>query len=689
MKEIRLAKTAGFCFGVGRAIKIVNDLLDKGENVCTLGPIIHNTQVVEELSKRGVKIVDTPKDVDSGATLVIRAHGVPIDIMDEIKALNINYSDATCPFVLKIHKIVRENSKQGKIVFIAGNKDHPEVKGILGNCLSQAYVFNNEKELIEIVNNNKKLANSNIIVVSQTTFSIDEWKKCLQIIKKDCTNATIFDTICNATFDRQSEAKKLACQSDLMIVVGDKNSSNTVKLKNICSKYTETYLIEQANELNLQKIQNASKIGVTAGASTPANIIEEVLKTMEKVLNTNGSNNEENLNFEQMLEESLKSLNTDDRVKGVVVSVAPNEVGVDVGRKQAGFIPASELSYDPDVKPSDVVKVGDELELLIMKTNDQEGTIMLSKKRLDAYKIWDKFEKGMQDGTIFTGKVKKVINGGVIAMTNGTRVFIPASLTGQPRSETLDDLLNKEINFKIIEVNKSRRRAVGSVRAVQKEEREKLVEKFWETAEVGKKYKGKVRSITNYGVFVDLGGIDGMIHISELSWKKIKHPSDVVKIGDELEVYIKNMDREKGKVALGYKKDEDNPWVIFNQKYKVGDIVAVKIVNLKQFGAFANIIDGLDGLIHVSQITDEKGVKPLETIKVGQEVKVKIISINNEQKHISLSMKAVLEDENKKAEDVKQDDKPLDESKEAKQENNESLNDIKEDKKESNEPSAE
>lgn len=654
MEEIKLAKTAGFCFGVGRAIKIVNDLLEKGKNVCTLGPIIHNTQMVDELSKRGVRTVDSPKDANDGETLVIRAHGVPIDIMDQIKSLKIDYNDATCPFVLKIHKIVKENSKRGKFVLIAGDKNHPEVKGIYGNCLSKAYIFGSAEELIQITNNNKNLVNSDIIVVSQTTFSIDEWKKCLQILKKDYTNATIFDTICNATFDRQSEAQKLAKQSDLMIVVGGRHSSNTVKLKNICSKYTKTYLIEHQNELDLQEIKNAKKIGVTAGASTPASIIKEVIKTMNEVLNDKQSNNEENLNFEQMLEESLKSLNTDDRVKGVVVSVAPNEVCVDVGRKQAGFIPASELSYDPDVKPSDVVKVGDELELLIMKTNDQEGTIMLSKKRLDAYKVWDDFEKGMENGTIFKGKVKKVINGGVIATSNGARVFIPASLTGQNRNETLNDLLDKEISFKIIEVNKSRRRAVGSVKAVQREEREKLVEKFWENAEVGKKYKGKVRSITNYGVFVDLGGIDGMIHISELSWKKIKHPSEIVKVGDELEVYIKNMDRENGKVALGYKKDEDNPWEIFKKNYKVNDIIDVKIVNIKEFGAFANIIDGLDGLIHVSQISNKRGVKPANVLKVGQTVKAKIISINDEQKHVSLSMKAVIADEDKQPADNNQ-----------------------------------
>lgn len=654
MEEIKLAKTAGFCFGVGRAIKIVNDLLEKGKKVCTLGPIIHNTQMVDELSERGVRTVDSPKDVNDGETLVIRAHGVPIDIMDQIKSLKIDYNDATCPFVLKIHKIVKENSKRGKLVLIAGDKNHPEVKGIYGNCLSKAYIFGSAEELIQITNNNKNLVNSDIIVVSQTTFSIDEWKKCLQILKKDYTNATIFDTICNATFDRQSEAQKLAKQSDLMIVVGGRHSSNTVKLKNICSKYTKTYLIEHQNELDLQEIKNAKKIGVTAGASTPASIIKEVIKTMNEVLNDKQSNNEENFNFEQMLEESLKSLNTDDRVKGVVVSVAPNEVCVDVGRKQAGFIPASELSYDPDVKPSDVVKVGDELELLIMKTNDQEGTIMLSKKRLDAYKIWDDFEKGIESGTTFKGKVKKVINGGVIATSNGARVFIPASLTGQNRNETLNDLLDKEISFKIIEVNKSRRRAVGSVKAVQREEREKLVEKFWENAEVGKKYKGKVRSITNYGVFVDLGGIDGMIHISELSWKKIKHPSEVVKVGDELEVYIKNMDRENGKVALGYKKDEDNPWEIFKKNYKVNDIIDVKIVNIKEFGAFANIIDGLDGLIHVSQISNKRGVKPANVLKVGQTVKVKIISINDEQKHVSLSMKAVIEDEDKQQVDNNQ-----------------------------------
>ena len=487
--------------------------------------------------------------------------------------------------------------------------------------------------------------NMDTIIVAQTTFSVEEWQNCLNFLKKVCTNATIFDTICNATSDRQKEAEKLSKSSDLMIVIGGRHSSNTVKLKDICEKNCKTFLIETADELPLNALKEASCIGVTAGASTPAIIIKEVLKTMSDVLNSNEVNEEDNNeNFEEMLEESLKNLNTDDKVHGVVVGISPNEVYVDVGRKQAGFIPANELSSDPNAKIEDLVKVGDEMDLLIMRVNDQEGTIMLSKKRLDAIKGWEKIVEANEKGEKVKGTVLNVVRGGLIAVTNdGLRVFIPASQATDNRNEPLENLLKKEVEFKIIEVNKSRRRAVASIRAVLKDKKNELTQKFWETAEVGAHYKGTVRSLTSYGAFVDIGGIDGMIHISELSWSRIKHPSDVVKVGDIVDVYIKDLDKEHNKISLGYKREEDNPWVILKRDYPVGTIIDTEIVGLTSFGAFAKILPGIDGLIHISQIADKRVEKPQDELKIGQKVKAVITDIDFDKKRISLSMRKLLE----------------------------------------------
>lgn len=643
--NIIVADTAGFCFGVNRAVNMVNKLLAAGKKVYTLGPIIHNKQMVDELASQGVEIAEKPEDVTNGATLVIRSHGVPLDVIDRINLLKLDYANATCPFVSKIHKIVNEASKKGKRVLIAGDGNHPEVEGIRGNCISESYVFKNLDELKKLVKSNNFDNNMDTIIVAQTTFSVEEWQNCLNFLKKVCTNATIFDTICNATSDRQKEAEKLSKSSDLMIVIGGRHSSNTVKLKDICEKNCKTFLIETADELPLNALKEASCIGVTAGASTPAIIIKEVLKTMSDVLNSNEVNEEDNNeNFEEMLEESLKNLNTDDKVHGVVVGISPNEVYVDVGRKQAGFIPANELSSDPNAKIEDLVKVGDEMDLLIMRVNDQEGTIMLSKKRLDAIKGWEKIVEANEKGEKVKGTVLNVVRGGLIAVTNdGLRVFIPASQATDNRNEPLENLLKKEVEFKIIEVNKSRRRAVASIRAVLKDKKNELTQKFWETAEVGAHYKGTVRSLTSYGAFVDIGGIDGMIHISELSWSRIKHPSDVVKVGDIVDVYIKDLDKEHNKISLGYKKEEDNPWVILKRDYPVGTIIDTEIVGLTSFGAFAKILPGIDGLIHISQIADKRVEKPQDELKIGQKVKAIITDIDFDKKRISLSMRKLLE----------------------------------------------
>jgi len=649
--SITVAKSAGFCFGVNRAINIVNSLLDKNVKVSTLGPIIHNMEVVNELESRGCKAVSSIDEVENGATLVIRSHGVPKYVIDKLVENGVKYEDATCPFVKKIHNIVANPDNKDGIVLIAGNSVHPEVEGIIGHCSTECHTFKNSEEIDEIYSNILKTNNKQVFVVAQTTFDTKEWKKCVKKIKKLCTNAKIFDTICNATSVRQTEADLLAAQSDFMVVIGDRHSSNTGKLFDICKRQCDnTVLIETADELNANQVSVAEKIGVTAGASTPARIIKEVLDTMSEI-KSGVTNGEES--FEALLEESLKNLNTNERVMGTVLSIAPNEVQVDVGRKQTGFIPANELSNDPNAKPEDIVKVGDEIELLIMKTNDQEGTIMLSKRRVDAAKGWEILESKVESQEVLTGKVTEAVKGGVIVIYNDVRVFIPASQATATRDESLEDLVGKEVQFRLIEVSQRgrRKRAIGSIRSVLKEQRAAQREEFWKNCEIGKRYTGVVKSLTSYGAFVDLGGVFGMIHISELSWTHIKHPSEVVNVGDTVEVYVKDINEETKKISLGFKNADENPWEILKNQYPEGTVVKATIVGLTSFGAFANIIPGIDGLIHISQIANKRIEKPADVLSVGETVEAKITAIDFDKKRVSLSMRALLpEDEQAPAE---------------------------------------
>ncbi len=646
--SIKKADSAGFCFGVNRAISMVKDLVDHDVKVCTLGPIIHNMEVVRELEQQGCRPVESIGEINEGEILVIRSHGVPKTVIDELDKIGIEYQDATCPFVKKIHRIVSEAVVGEEVVLVAGNASHPEVKGIIGNCKTDCYTFNNEDELDNLLTNILKENNKLVKVVAQTTFDTKEWKKSVKKIKKLCTNSKIFDTICNATSVRQSEADEIAAQSDFMVVIGDRHSSNTAKLFDICKRRCgNTVLIETAAELDMNQVRAAGNIGVTAGASTPAKIIKEVLDTMSEEIKSGETTNLEE-SFEELLEESLKNLNTNERVMGTVISIAPNEVQVDVGRKQTGFVPVSELSNDPSAKPEDIVKVGDEIELLIMKTNDQEGTIMLSKRRVDAQKSWEELQEKVDSQEILTSKVTEAVKGGVIVLYNGVRVFIPASQATASRDESLEDLVGQDVDFRLIEVSQRGRykRAIGSIRSVLKEQRAAQREEFWKNCEVGKRYTGVVKSLTSYGAFVDLGGVFGMIHISELSWTHIKHPSEVVNVGDTVEVYVKDINEETKKISLGFKNADDNPWEILKRDYPEGTVVNATIVGLTTFGAFANIIPGIDGLIHISQIANKRIDKPADVLSVGDTVEAKITAIDFDKKRVSLSMRALLpEDE--------------------------------------------
>ena len=648
--EITVAKTAGFCFGVNRAVDLAFECARSFPKVCTLGPIIHNPQLVAQLEEQGVRAVNDLSDVPNDAVVIIRSHGVTRQTYDEIAARKLSCVDATCPFVAKIHRIVQEKSAAGSTILIAGDQEHPEVQGIFGHCTGPVYFFKTADELLQICCNTPNICEKSCCMVAQTTFHTQEWENCVESAKKVCTNLEIFDTICIATVKRQEEARELAQKSDLMIVVGGRTSSNTAKLFQICREFTRSILVERAQELYDYNFAQVTKVGVTAGASTPACIIKEVRNTMSEIL----KNQEEEASFEELLDQSFKSTYNGKKETGVVVGIAPNELQVDIGTKHAGYVPIAEFTDDPNAKLEDLVKKGDEIELLVVRVNDVEGTVMLSKKRLDQIAGQEKIENAYETGEVLDGVVVEVVKGGVIVQSNGARIFVPASKATLSRNEELESLLKKEVQFKVIDLKRERgrKRAIGSIKDVALKARAEAAEKFWADVEVGKTYTGEVKSLTSYGAFVDLGGVDGMVHISELSWSRIKHPSEVVKVGDMLEVYVKDIDRENKKISLGFKKAEDNPWEIIKRDYPVGSVATVKIVSITTFGAFAQIIPGVDGLIHISQISFDRVNKVSDVLSVGDEVQVKITEIDFEKKRISLSMKALLEAEEAAAQEA-------------------------------------
>lgn len=678
-RQVILAKTAGFCFGVDRAVNLVYELVEKGVKVCTLGPIIHNAQLVADLENKGVKIINNVDEAPDGYTVVVRTHGVEKEVLDTLAQRGVEYVNATCPFVTKIHKIVSEQD-ENTVVLIAGDKNHPEVLGIKSYCKGPSFVFKNEDELLKIIQNNEFVQKNKVICVAQTTFSLNEQKKCKKIFEKLCTNCKIFDTICNATSDRQNEAEELSKKSDAMIVVGGRHSSNTCKLRDTGNANCPTFLVETADELASLDLDGYNVIGVTAGASTPSVIIKEVLKSMseeikEKEVETTSAVTEEvvetadnadkakkpavkasadgEASFEELLNESFKETDNSKVVTGTVVRITPTEVFVDVpGRKQTGVVAFDDLSSDNISKCEDVVAVGDEIQLVIMKTDDQDGVLKLSKRLYDAVKGWDDIVAAKEADEIIEGTVSAVIRGGVLVSAKGTRVFVPASLTGVPRNQELSVLNGATVKFKIIDVNPARRRAVGSIKVVTDAERKEKQEALWATLHEGDKVQGTVKSLTSYGAFVDLGGIDGMVHISELSWSRIKHPSEVVKVGDVVEVTIKSLDEETKKISLGFKNIEDNPWEILKRDYPVGTVVDAKIVSFATFGAFANILPTVDGLIHISQISWDRIKTPQDVLKVGDVVKAKIIEIDFDKKRVSLSIKELLEKPEEAAEDA-------------------------------------
>lgn len=739
--EIKVADKSGFCFGVDRAVKIAySTAAVKGKKIFTYGMLIHNKDVTSELENMGVLCADRIEDIPQYSAVIIRAHGISEGEYAELEKKNVEIIDATCPFVKRIHNIVKEEYSKGRQIVIAGDSSHPEVKGINGWCQNSAIIIGADENYDEIAEKNAEIS---ISLVAQTTMRKEKVKKIEKTLKKHFTNVDFFDTICSATEERQRAARELSKECDIMFVFGGKNSSNTEKLFEICREGCETtYKVENAKELNelahLLKNKNIKKVGITAGASTPDKVIKEAKLTMAEITNE--------MNFAEALEETLKPLTTGDIVKGVVIGITPTEVQVDIDGKYDGVIPANEMTNDTSADLKTLVKVGDEVDVFVVHVSDRDGVVTLSKKKIDAEKGLQELRADFEAGTVLSGRIVEIVKGGIVTIAKGIRVFIPASEAAERFVEDLGSLLNTEVSFRIIKMDKDRRgrlRVVGSIKSVAKEISAKKAEEFWAAAEVNKKYTGTVKSLTAFGAFIDLGGVDGLIHISELSDERIKHPSEVVKVGDSIDVYIKDMNKETGKISLvkeleeekkareaafwaslevgkvyngtvksitkfgafvdlggvdglvhvselswarikdpsevvsvgdtlevyikdidveakkislGHKKEEDSPWYKATKDLKVGDTIKCKVVRILPFGAFAEVAPFVDGLIHISQIANTRIEKPSDVLNIGDEVEVQVTEINHETKQIGLSRKVLLPDYAPEAEKVEEEE---------------------------------
>ena len=653
MREVKVAENAGFCFGVRLAADKIEGALREGgkARLFTLGHLIHNDVYNKRLADQGVRAV-TLEEMEAIAgeaseaapqRLFIRAHGIPKETEERLAQLRqsnpyFTYEDCTCPHVKKIHRIAAEQSGEDKMFILFGDESHPEVVGIMSYFEGEKYVFDSPESFSLAVENGDlcNIDKKTPVFALQTTYNLSKWKKTQKFIKKLCTNPIIFDTICNVTEKRQLEAETLAKECDVMIVVGGRQSSNTAKLADICRSHCErTLQVESAAELSHfdPNRYTHKKVGIVAGASTPGDIIEEVYNKMS-----------EQENFAQMLDESFKTLNTGDTVTGYVTHVTDTELQLDLGAKVTGIIKSEQITDDPSVKLTEQFKVGDSVEAFVIRVSDVEGVAELSKKRVDSDKNWIKIVEASQNGDILEGKITSAVKGGVVAIVDSVRVFIPASQSGVPMGGDLNALVGTTARLKVIEVKDFGKKAIGSIRVVLREEQKAREADFWASIEEGKSYTGTVKSMTSYGAFVDLGGVDGMVHATELSWKRIKSPAEVVAIGDVITVFVKSFDAEKKRISLGYKTEETNPWTIFKNTYIVGDVVSVKIVNMMPFGAFAEIVDGVDGLIHISQIAQKRIAKPADVLEIGQVVDAKIIEIDDEKQKVSLSIRVLLDE---------------------------------------------
>ena len=643
--KIEVAAHAGFCFGVRRSVSAVDGLLASGKRITTLGPVIHNPAVIEGMKARGVVVAEEKEEVE-GDTVVIRAHGAPKSVHDYFLKKGMEVVDTTCPFVERIHRRVREASAQGIPVLIVGEKEHAEVVGIRGWVEgSDCFIVYSAGEIDALPPMQRAC------IVAQTTTPQALYDGLCAHLRERIPECEVFGSICKATVLHQSEAKELAARVDVMLVVGGRNSSNTRKLFALCSEICKrTYFIEKAEQVAGIPVTGTEIIGITAGASTPDEIIKEVVTRMSELDKTitpqtdapvEAQDSAQDSEFAAEFEKTLVSIRPGQTVTGTIVQVTDNEVCVNIGYKSDGLIPVAELINQENHR--EAYKVGDEIEVEVVKVNDGEGNVLLSQKNIVSRKNWDALVAKYENNEYVEGVGKDVVKGGLIVDVDGVRTFVPASQLSERYVEKIDQFVGKPMKLKIIEVDKQKRRLVASRKAVLAEESAAAKAAAWEKLEVGTIVHGIVRRLTDFGAFVDIGGVDGLIHITDLSWGRVKHPSDVVKPGDEVDVLVLALDRERERISLGLKQTKPKPWETAQVNYPVGSICEGKVVRIVTFGAFVELEPGLDGLVHISQIAPTRINKVEDVLHVGDMVRVRILDVNPEAKRISLSIRDAAE----------------------------------------------
>jgi small subunit ribosomal protein S1 len=632
LKVIR-AEKAGFCFGVKRALDMAERTVHTS-NTASLGPLIHNQQVVEKMEKQGVRVVDAVKEAQQGDTLIIRSHGVPPEVYQEAKGSQIQVVDATCPFVQKAQRLAAESSKNSQVI-VVGDKNHPEVQGILGWAGGSAMAIEKIEEACQLPFYER------LSVLAQTTQPAANFHEIVEELRKHTKELQVHNTICNATEERQTVARELSGRVDLMIVVGGKNSANTRKLAGICSERTKTHLIETADELQENWFNGIKTVGLTAGASTPDWIIEEVYKTMTDMEHIDFDDNEM-VNMENW-DESMQALHRGAVVTGTVVKITHDEVYVDLGWKSEGIISLRELSVSQGIQPSEVVSVGDKIKVVVLRVENEEGHPLLSKRRADEAVAGERLAKLAESKEEIQAKVADVVKGGLIVDV-GMRGFVPASQIQLGYIEDLNQFKGKTLRLRVIEFDPSKRRVVLSQKAILEEEQVSKKAQLLETLKEGDVVTGTVRRLAQFGAFVDIGGMDGLLHVSDMAYTRIKHPSELVNVGDEVEVQILKLDAQQGKISLGLKQLKPSPWDTAFEKYAVGTVVTGKVVRIAPFGAFVQLEDGVDGLIHISQLSEKRINKVEEVVKVGDMVQAKVIESKPEEKRISLSIREAAAD---------------------------------------------
>ena len=637
--EIIRADHSGFCFGVEKAIDKTFERIDKAKHDCrttyTCGNLIHNKSVTDKVASMGVKMITSLDEAEEGDVVIVRSHGEPKEFYDEAESKGIELIDTTCIFVTKIHKLVLEAYEEGRPVIIVGNANHQEVKATNGWCHYSGTILENEDEAENFV---KSFDSYKIpLIVCQTTIRRELLDSILRIFDKASIRYEIKNTICNATRDRQESCAELAAKVDLMVVIGDPNSSNSKKLYEIAKKNCKNAIfIQDISDLELKELGKYNKIGVTAGASTPEWIIKEVIASMD---------HNPMLDFMDDIENSLRLPRPGEIVDGTVHQVMENEVIVNIGCKKDGILTKNEVSLEPGQTLADLFKEGDEIQAKVMKSDDGEGGILLSKKRLEMNENFKELAAAQANKEIISVKLIKSVNSGVIAAYKEISGFIPLSQLSDRYVENADEFLGQTVDVEVIKVDNKRNRAVFSRKAVLVDEKRKQVAEIWANLNVGDVVEGKVMRFTDYGAFVDIGGVDGLLHISEISWGKLKHPKEVLNIGDIINVKILALNEDKGKISLGLKQTQPEPWSLVGSKYEIGQIIDGKVVQLKDYGAFVELEAGLDGLVHISEIANRRVENVSEELELGNSITAKIMEIDADRKRISLSIKALLGDE--------------------------------------------